>query len=268
MQFRTVFIVAVAALTCVSFSNESFAQRRGGGGGGGTNSKLQLLGNSMVQEELGLVDDQKDGLKEVESMTRDIMREVFSGMREKFQNLSREERDEMTEQLREQIREKMEDVTDRLDEVLLPHQLERLDQLALQNVIRQRGLGRAVEGGELQELLGLDKSDAEKLKEKEEEVKKELAEKIKKLRSEAQDEILSVLPADKQTKVKEMLGEPFDISAGWRRNGDRGRGGAGGGRGGAGGGRGGAGGGRGQGGPGGRGGPGGGGGRGGDAPAG
>lgn len=230
MQFRRIFcFAAVAALACLLNLNDAMAQR---GGPPGMNSKLQLLGNSTVQEELGLVEDQKEGLRDIESMTRDIMREVFSGMREKFANLSREERDEMMEELRGQISEKMKDVTEKLDDVLLPHQMERLDQLAMQNLIRQRGVAGAASSDELKELLGLSSEEAEKLKEKEEEVKKELDEKIKELRKKAQDDILSVLSADKRKKFKDMIGDSFEISAeSWRRNrGNRGGGNRGGGR--------------------------------------
>jgi len=243
MQFRKVFIVAVAALACLSFSTESRAQR----GGSVNGSKLQLLGNSVVREELGIVEDQTKDLEDFRSMSRDSMREVYSGMREKFQNLSREERDELSKQLQERMNEKLGEVSGKLGDVLLPHQLERLDQIALQQVIRQRGFANTIENSKFKEVLGLDESDTDKLKEKEEEVKKDLIEKIKKLRAEAQKEIISVLPVDKQTEMKELLGDYFEIPAdSWRRDRERGgRGGAGGGRGGPGGGRGGPGGGRG-----------------------
>lgn len=239
MLLRKMIFAAIAALMCVCVAGDAMAQRGGGGGffGGGGDSMLQYLNSEQVQTEIDLLDDQKEQIKEVQEEARDIMREAFSGMREKFQDLSREERNDMMADIREQIQEDMKDSEKKVGEILVPHQLDRLKQLMLQAKMR-RGTADA-----LVDALDLTEDEAEALKEKEEEVKKELEEDIKKLREKALDKTLSVLPADKRAKAKEMIGEAFELQqrgrggnrGGGARGGNRG-GGGGGGRGGRGGG--------------------------------
>ena len=227
MLFRQMTFAAIAALTCLFVANDAMAQRGGFGGRG--NSKIEFLQNSQVQEELGLLEEQVEDLKEVQDEARNVMRNAFSGMREKFQDLSREERDELMTEIREKIQEDMKEVDSKANDFLLPHQTERLDQLMLQSQMRRGGgIAGALGSPAMLEKLGVSESEfkemAEKLKEKEEEVKAELEEKMKKLRSEAQDDILSVLPSDVQAKVKSMIGEAFELNRG---RGGAGRGGAG-----------------------------------------
>ncbi|QEG22313.1 hypothetical protein [Mariniblastus fucicola] len=239
MKMRQITFAAIAALMCLFLANDAMAQRGGGGGWGG-GGRLEYLGNPDVQKELDLVDEQIEDLDEINSEARDVMRNAFAGMREKFQDLSREERDEMMTEMREKIAEDMKGVDDKIGDILLPHQLERLDQIALQGQMRRGGTAAALKSDAMREKLGLTEEEAEKLQAKEEEVKKELEEQIKKLREEATDKILSVLPAAKQESIKALIGESYEVQN--ARGGRGGRGGAGGergGRGGAGGGRGG-----------------------------
>ena len=244
MLFRQMTFAAIAALMCLFVANDVMAQRGGFGGRG--NSKLEYLGNKKVQDELGILDEQLEDIEALGSEARDVMRNAFSGMREKFQDLSREERDELMTEIRAKIKEDMKAVEEKVDDILVPHQTERLDQLLLQGQMGRNGVPGALEG--LREKLGISESEfdelAEKLKEKEKEVKEKLDEDIKKLRAEAQDEVLSVLPADMQAKIKQMIGESFEFQRdrGGRGGGRGDRGGRGGDRGGRGGGRGGRGG--------------------------
>ena len=212
MLLRKTIFAAIAALMCVCVASDAMAQR------GGNDSLLQFLGSDQVQKEIDLLDDQKEQIKEVQDEVRDIMREAFSGMREKFQDLSREERNDLMTELREQIKEDTEDAEKKVEEILVPHQLDRLKQLQLQSKMRRGGTADA-----LADALGLSEDEAEKLKEKEEEVKKELEEDIKKLREKALDKTLSVLPADKREKAKELIGEAFEQQR--TRGGNRGGGG-------------------------------------------
>ncbi len=227
MLFRNITFAAIAALACLFLANDAMAQRGGWGGGG----RLELLNNRDVQKELDLVDDQLEDIEDMMSAQRDVMRNAFSGMREKFQGVSREERDELMASIRSTIQEKMKEVDEKVSGVLVPHQLARLDQLVFQNSMRRGGATAAFENAAVRDKLKLTDEEIVKLKEKEEEVKKDLEEKIKKLRAEAQDEILSVLSAEKQASVKEMIGESFEMTGGrgdrgrGRRGGDRGRGG-------------------------------------------
>lgn len=222
MLFRRLSFAAIAALACLVISNDAMAQRGGFGGRGRGASKLEYLSNPQVQEELDMLEDQQADLQEINDEARNIMRSAFTGMREKFQDLSREERDEMMTEIREKITKDMKEVEAKLGDILVPHQMERLEQLVLQGQMRRGGTAAALQSEAMREKLGLTEEEAEKLAAKEEEVKKELEEQIKELRAKAQDKILSVLPAEKQEKIKNMIGDAFEMT---RNNTRRGRGG-------------------------------------------
>jgi Spy/CpxP family protein refolding chaperone len=222
MVSKKLLFAAFAAVICFSYADSVMAQGRRGFGGGG---KMEYLANEEVQKELDLLDEQVEDLKAIRDESRDIFRNAFSGMREKFSNTSPEEREEMMKEIRAKIDEEMKTVTKKMEDVLVPHQLERLEQIVLQQTMRRGGTSAMVDNESFREKVGLTDDEAEKLKEKEAEVQKELEEEIKKLREEARDKILSVLPAAKQTKIKEILGDAFEMSQ--RRGRDRGgRGGA------------------------------------------
>jgi Spy/CpxP family protein refolding chaperone len=230
--------MALAAMLFVSVDT-ALAQGRGGGGRGGfgnvMNGKLTLLGDSEIADKLEIVEEQQDQLDELQGEMRDMFRESFSGMREKFGSLSGEEREAMMTEIREGIEEKMEGIEEKLNEILLPFQVERLDQIALQSRI-QRGGGMAslLEDDGFIESAGLSEGDVDALKEKAEEVREWVAEENKRIKDEAQEKLLSVLSSEQREKILEMIGEPHEFSR--NRGGfDRNRRGGGGDRGGRGG---------------------------------
>jgi plasmid maintenance system killer protein len=236
MRIQRAIFTAVAALSCLILVNDVMAQGRRGGGFD-FNSKIQILRSEENQEEIGILPEQKEDLEELEDRSRSMMRDVFTGMRDKFRNATREEQAEMMAEVRSKMAEGVREIEAELTSILVPHQMERLEQLALQNRIRREGTAGAMQNEELMEKAGLDGEDVENLKAKEEEVKKDLEEKIKKLRAEAQEEILSVLSAKKREALKSLIGEAYEAprNNNWRgggRGGERGgdRGGRGGGR--------------------------------------
>jgi Spy/CpxP family protein refolding chaperone len=86
-----------------------------------------MLQSSEVQKELELVDDQKQKLKTAGEELRAEMTKAF----EETRNLSAEERRAKTTELMKPFEEK---ITKKLDEILLPHQMERAKQLAVQRM--------------------------------------------------------------------------------------------------------------------------------------
>ena len=258
---RSFFAVAVigTALLC----STTLAQRGGGGGGGGGgrggpggmmgNSSLGLINDKNVVAELELVDDQVEALNDLQSEMRDIFRDSFSGMRDKFRDKDAD-REALMQEVRDKIESEMKTVESELNEILLPHQVARLEELSFQMQASRSGTTGLLSSSKVKERLGLTDDQIDEVKAKSVEVSQDLNAKIEKLREEARDEILSVLSTDQQAQIKKMMGDSFEFEQ------RGGRGGAGGGAGGRGGDRGG---------PGGRGGRGGGGdrgGRGGDRP--
>lgn len=231
--------LALVVLTVALMSSESSAQFRGGGRGGPGGmmgeSPLTLINDKNVIEELELVEDQIEALDELQDDMRNVFRESFSGMRDRFRD-ENVDREALMEEIREKIQSQMGTVETDLKEILLPHQVTRLDELYFQMQASRSGTDGMLSNPKIKERLGLTDEQLEEIKEKAEEVKEDLDEKIEALRAEARDEILSVLTSDQQKQIKEMMGDNFEFERNERGRGDRGgRGRAGGDRGGRGG---------------------------------
>ena len=218
---------------------------RGGAGGGG--SSMGLLRIEAVQTELEISPAQKEALDKLAEQGRGE-RPDFGNFRE----MSEEERREAFEKMRTQAEERAKEMMGQLEEVLLPQQLERLQQISLQI----RGV-QALEDPEVAKKLGITEeqktklaearqAQGEKMREKMREMfqggggpQGDLRESMMKMREEMEKDILSVLTTSQQEKFEEMKGEKFEMPqmmgrggrGGFGQGGQRGQGGPGGQRG-------------------------------------
>ncbi len=210
--------------------------RPGGGGfGGGGDPIIGLLMSEEVREEIELMPDQEEALTKLrESASSGFDRSVD------IRSMSEEDRAKFFAEAQEK-RKKMEtEMREKLEEVLLPEQLERLEQISIQ----VRGAGaladpelaaklkvtedqktkmeevRTKSGERMREVFSSGGGDREKMREA-----------FAKMRKEIDDEVLAVLSADQRKEFEEMKGKPFELPEG----GLGGRGGFGGGPGGPGG---------------------------------
>ena len=210
------------ALVVFALQLQAIQAQPGGGRGWGNmfNNSLFLLNDEKVQEELGLVDDQMEQLRDLQRDARESMREMFSGMRE----MSREEREERMAEVQDELAEKMKELKGQVDEILLPHQTKRLDEIGFQSRAR-RGTANALASDELAEKLGITDQQKEELQEAAEKAQKKMQEEVAKLRKKMEDEILGVLSKEQRAKYKQLIGEPFEFQQrGWgRQRGQRGR---------------------------------------------
>ncbi len=215
---------ALALSVVVLVSQQAWAQRPGGGRGGFGDfgrSKLMLLSQTSVQEELKLADDQ---LKKVTDLG-EKQRASFG----ELQGLSREERQAKFEEMR-----KASDTA--VAEVLKEDQLKRLNQISLQ----LRG-ARAFADPEIAEKLALTADQKSQLQAIEdaamEEMRKlgeegadreEMREKFEELRKSGNEKAQAMLSSEQQAKWKELTGAPFkgEIRRGEFGGGRRGNGGA------------------------------------------
>ncbi len=139
---------------------------------------MSLLNDASVQKDLELVDDQVGQLREMQNEFAREMKEQIGDFSkgeinpDRFKNVG-----ELVKRIREQQKSRME-------QMLLPHQLERLKQVALQKHMEAAGTAGAL-GGKIAEELGITDEQKVQLKEKEKEVKQDMAEKMAKLREDA-----------------------------------------------------------------------------------
>jgi Spy/CpxP family protein refolding chaperone len=197
-----------------------FVERESAGFGG--DGIMTLLQDERIRQELDMVEDQNAELQTLRDELTQGMRELFDGMRD----LSPEERRERFDEIREEMDQKRKDIEEKVNNMLLPHQQKRLQQLIFQSQSRRGGALGFAANDNILEKLGVTEEQKNQLREKGEQVRKELDEKIAKLRKEAADDLLSVLSAEQRQKYQDLVGDSFDFGD----QGDRGFGGGRGGR--------------------------------------
>ncbi|MFG0262881.1 MAG: hypothetical protein ACF788_10870, partial [Novipirellula sp. JB048] len=139
MKTRHIAVCLLAVSLTAGWVGDSRAQegsRRGGdrsefrgrGFGGGGDPTIRLLMNEQVREEIDLMPDQVEALKKVrEDVGPRGERPDFD-----FRNASEEARAEFFQRMRAEHRERSEKIREQLEEILLPAQLSRLEQLSIQ----------------------------------------------------------------------------------------------------------------------------------------
>jgi len=205
----------------------------GGFGGPGGGGKLGLLGRDEVKKELELLDEQsadieklneslrsqlRAGLPDFQNLSAEERRAAFAKIQEERNALSEEERAKQDEQRRAQFLAQQKEADAKLAEILLPHQMDRLNQIELQ----QQGI-RALESEAAAKELGL--SDqvktaiAASIQANGEKVRALFQggnadgsrEKFEELRKANETEVLAKLTQSQRDKFAEMKGEPFDL---------------------------------------------------------
>ena len=162
-------------------------------------STAGMLADEEVRLDLEMVDDQYQELKELNA-------QIQQRMAEQIRNLDLTD----TENLASRLNELREQAQRELNSLLLPHQIDRLRQIRLQNQLRHRNLIDVLCSHPLKSLLHISDSQARELRKDEKQIQEELEREIAKLREQARDRLLSRLKAGQRSELKEMLGESFE----------------------------------------------------------
>lgn len=188
-----------------SFSGgPAFISSSGGMLGGSAPNPWSMLSNPSVQKDLELVGDQ---LKQVEDLQAEFARQ----MKEQIGDLTKggfsadrfEGIGELVKKLQKEQHAKMEGL-------LLPHQIKRLKQVALQTHMKNAGAAGALVSAALAEELGITEEQQERLKERSKEIEKKLAEDTAKLKEKAKEELLKELTSKQRSLLKEMTGDKYE----------------------------------------------------------
>lgn len=218
------YCLGLAALAVAVVSMSAYAQPPGGGRGGrggarggpGFGGPLMLLMMPEVREELEMTEDQTTKLRESQRALFESMRS--EGGRESFRDMSDEER--------EKRRAEMEKKTaDMLKEVLLPKQVERLEQLALQRegtraLSNQKVINALKITPEQQaELTKIGEEAREQITElfrgggrdASEEQRAQNREKMDAIRKTVEKKAMGVLSDEQKQALAKLMGKPFDF---------------------------------------------------------
>lgn len=183
---------------------------------------MQLGYNSELRKELEVVDDQVESVKE---LAQDYQKEMMEFHQEngklgmKIQKLYKEgkveEAKEVTEEYQRLSREFSDSYMDQAAEVLLPHQIKRLNQIAKRQGARfsnqfQDEFGIAVS---FADEIGLSAEEKKRLIDAIKEARKEYYATVEEAKKKANEKIMAALTTEQKEKMKEILGEEYDQQA-------------------------------------------------------
>ena len=182
----------------------------GGWGGGGMGfvpqDDLGILSQDQFHEDLALVPDQKE---RITTLRRDMQekRSKFYG------DIRKLEPGKIGTLVRDTEKQLQDETRQRLNDILLPHQVDRLRQVKTQLQMRSRG-ANALASGELAESLGLSEKQRADLAEKQREAERQLREKIDEIRKQlVKDVIQDVLTAEQREKLTKLVGDELRTKA-------------------------------------------------------
>ena len=230
-----VAMIAMAALTLgagsSAFAQDDANQGRGGRGGGGgrggmgggmmggmrnDNVLFELLRTDEVQAELNIAPEQKDALQKVAEKSRPE-RPNFD-----WRNAGEDERTKFFAKMQEDGAKRIAEAKEQLEEILLPGQYERLEQLAVQ---ARGAMGLMHE--ETAKALAITEEQTAKMKSEmetfAEAARAKMAEAfnggnregareaMQTMRSDAEAKLMAVLTDDQKIKFEAMKGEAFAL---------------------------------------------------------
>ena len=121
------------------------------------------------------------------------------------------ERSEFMRKLAEKRKQSQEEMETEINEILLPFQAKRMEQIKVQNLVARLGdnAGSPILHPMFRDKLNLTQEEEERIKAKILEVRKKLEEDIAELRRKANEEVLGELTDEQRKIYDEIIGEPL-----------------------------------------------------------
>ena len=173
---------------------------------------LPWLHSPQMEKELEIVAEQKEALAKLQKQSIEDMNKLYKEAQTGYQR-------EVTKRYYELSSALGADTDKRVKAILLPTQIRRLRQIALQMKLTSTAYGR-VDGlvsGAVADELQLTESQKRQLKEKQKEVSAEIQRRTqefyKEMRAMSHEEFLSVLTPAQRKKLDDLTGEKFEWKA-------------------------------------------------------
>jgi hypothetical protein len=164
---------------------------------------MTLIQNAEVQREIDLVEKQRQDVQQLHAdFQAKILKLALSYRHQEIDSVKVNRLSNEMKQLREEQRS-------RLKEILLPHQLERLQQISVQQTIELGGLIGALSNKLVAADLGLTIPQIERLRTRSVELNQELIEQIKRLKEDASEKLLAELTPEQNEKLKALTGAKY-----------------------------------------------------------
>lgn len=162
-----------------------------------------MVNNPSVQKDLELVGEQLDKVK-------DLQREHGAEMQKHIGSLKNGSLDlGNLDALKESMARLKTRQQEQLKKLLLPHQIERLQQIALQTHMRQSGTANALANKKVVEKLGISEDQVKNLKKKAKELKEKMAKDIEELKKKMKEELLKELTSEQRETLNSLTGDQY-----------------------------------------------------------
>lgn len=213
MPCNKLLILAIAlslGVVCVSNSNAQEKKNPF------ADNIIGTLANPKMAGELELLEEQQESIKELMEEFGKLRHEVGQDMKEIWEAAGDEERKEIGEEYWRRVEEGRLEIVKQMKANLLPHQIDRVEQLSAQRMITE-GKGRESAGllsDQMINYLDIGENQKQRIQDKSSKLKKEVTEKIQKILEDAKQELLAELNADQKKKYEKLLGDPVENESG------------------------------------------------------
>lgn len=174
------------------------------------NNIIGTLANPKMARELELVDEQQEVIRELIGEFGQLHGKVREEFKDRWEAAGDSEREVLKKEYFARIEEGRLEIVKEMKDNLLPHQIDRLEQLSAQRMMAE-GKGRESAGlltNQMVNYLNISDKQKKRIEKKAEDLKKEVGEKIRKILEEAKQELLSELSAGQKAKYEKLVGEP------------------------------------------------------------
>ena len=142
--------------------------------------------------------------------------ELLSDQIKEFRTIQKEHSDKIMKLYssgysREKLKTLNSEAESQLEEMLLPHQWDRLQQIVNQIHIHRAGESAAIVHPDNAELLGISDEQRSRITSRSKELSKRLKEDIGKVKKNANDQMISLLDSKQRKLFEELVGETFEL---------------------------------------------------------
>ena len=174
----------------------------------GSGDSFAMLNNPSVQKDLELVEDQIQQIKDINADFSARIQDQIGSLQDEsggFDLAQAKGLGELVKKLK--LQQKAE-----IENLLLPHQQDRLRQVALQMQIQSMGTARAL-SNKLAKELGITAEQKDRLKKRQEELQQKMEQEIAKMRKDAKKDLLQELTPEQREKLKKLTGAEFEMKS-------------------------------------------------------
>ncbi len=171
----------------------------------GPSDPFALLNDEDIQKEIELAGSQLEKIKQSqEEFSKRIQEQVGDLQDGRFEP-------GRMQGLGKLIKEMQEDQRAKMESMLLPHQIERLQQISTQLHLNRAGAAEALANEKMMQMLEISDEQVERLRKRSKEIEQQLKEKVDQLKAEAQAELLKELTPNQRRKLDKLTGPKYNL---------------------------------------------------------